>query len=173
MIGTVKTVVFLLSEVYSVDQIDNVISGADINDQTTVVAFIANLSASEGASFAVTNATGTPKTSGTLVNGDKVVVTALDGTVRTYVIEVIVSTNNRLENNINVFPNPSDGSYTISGLKAGNRIQVFNIVGTLVLDKYAAGDNEPVNIQKQRSGVYFITVSDNANVVGRYKVVKE
>lgn len=173
LIGTVKTVVFLLSEVYSVDQIDNVISGADINDQTTVVAFIANLSASEGASFAVTNATGTPKTSGTLVNGDKVVVTALDGTVRTYVIEVIVSTNNRLENNINVFPNPSDGSYTISGLKAGNRIQVFNIVGTLVLDKYAAGDNEPVNIQKQRSGVYFITVSDNANVVGRYKVVKE
>ncbi len=173
MLGTQASVVFVVSEIYTVDQIDNVISGVDVNDQTTVAAFIANLTASTGASMEVTDASGAPKTSGTLVTGDKVVVIGLGGTERTYTIDVMVSINNRLENNINVFPNPSDGNYTISGIQAGNRIQVTNIVGALVLDKFAAGDNEPLSIQKQRSGVYFITVSDNANIVGRYKVVKE
>jgi hypothetical protein len=50
---------------------------------------------------------------------------------------------------------------------------MVNITGAVVLDKYAKGDNEPLRIEKENSGVYFITVSDNNKVIGRYKVVKE
>ncbi|MBN2813397.1 MAG: T9SS type A sorting domain-containing protein [Bacteroidales bacterium] len=172
---TEAAILYVSSEVYEIDQFISSIAGSEVTNLVTVSEFLANLTPSEGATAKVTDAAGTEKTgTATLTVGDKLVVTAIDGvTERPYQITVIVSADNRLQKDINVFPNPSDGSYTISGIKAGNRIQVTNIVGTLVLDKFAADDNELVNIQKERSGVYFITVSDNANVVGRYKVVKE
>jgi hypothetical protein len=166
-------IVFVLSDVYIVDQADLIISGDDITINTTVVAFKANLTASTGATFEVTNAAGQPKTSGTLVNGDMVVVTGTSGE-KTYIIEVTgLGINNPAGAKLVVYPNPSNGNYTIAGVKAGNRIQMVNITGAVVLDKYAKGDNEPLRIEKEQSGVYFITVSDNNKVIGRYKVVKE
>lgn len=172
-VGTVAQVVYVVSDVYIVDQVDGVIRGDNVTDLTTVAAFKANLTASTGATFEVTNANGQPKTSGNLVTGDLVIVTGTSAE-KTYTIEVTTGINNHNGNGkLVVYPNPSDGNYTISGVKAGNRIQMVNITGAIVLDKYATGDNEPLRIQKEKSGVYFITVTDNNKVVGRYKVVKE
>lgn len=172
-VGTVAQLAYVVSDVYIVDQVDAIIYGDDVTDLTTVAAFKANLTASSGATFEVTNANGQPKNSGNLAEGDLVIVTGT-GAEKTYVIDVITGINNHNGNGkLVVYPNPSDGNYTISGVKAGNRIQMVNITGAIVLDKYATGDNEPLRIQKEKSGVYFITVTDNNKVVGRYKVVKE
>ncbi len=166
-------VVYVISDVYIVDQVGEVISGDNVTNLTTVAAFKANLTASTGAIFSVINSTGQPKTSGTLVNGDKVIVTG-GGIEKTYTINVVTGVHNPVGyDNLVVYPNPGNGNYTISGVSAGNRIKVVNILGTVVLDKYATGDKESLKLEKAQSGVYFITVSDNNKVIGRYKVVKE
>jgi len=170
----VDQLAYVISEIYVVDQDALIIQGETINNAMTVAAFKANIVAAPGAIFDVTNSAGVPKTSGNLAIGDLVIVISADGLVtRTYEIDVINAVDNPLQSKIAVYPNPSKGNFTLSGVAAGNRIQVINIVGAMVLDKYAAGDKEPVRIENEQSGIYFITVSDNDKVIGRFKVVKE
>jgi hypothetical protein len=165
---------YVISEVYLVDQDGKVISGDDITIGISVAAFKANLIASTGASIAITNAAGQPKNSGNMAEGDLVKVISANGSnIVTYTINFHVAVNNNTKDNLVVFPNPGRGLFTISGIKAGNRIQVTNIIGVKVAEKVAVADRESVSIEKENNGIYFITISDNNNVVGRYKIVKE
>jgi hypothetical protein len=174
MLGGSPSAIFVISEVYLVDQVGAVISSDDITDKTTVAAFVANLVASEGATIQVFNANNVEKTSGTLATGDIVVVTGPDGeTQKFYDIDVHVGVNNVTDNNVIVYPNPGRGLYHLNGVKAGNRITVTNILGAKVLERAATSDNDVINIERENNGFYFITVSDGNKVVNRIKVVKE
>jgi len=165
---------YVTSEVYLVDQFLFSISGNDVTNQTLITTFLANLVPAEGATPTVTDASGAPKTSGNLSVGDLLSVLASDGvTENIYVINVLVSSADPLDNSIDVYPNPSKGRYFITGLKAGNKIQVTNILGALVLEQKAVAEREEISIENEKSGFYFITVVNDNNVVGRYKVVKE
>ena len=175
MLGGLATdeIAYIISEVYLVDQDEFMISG-DITDAISVANFKANLIASTGATVTVTNASGPPKNTGNLVIGDLVKVISPNGLVIvTYTIDIATGVQNPDVNKIIVYPNPSKGNFTVSGVQQGNRIQVTNILGAMVLDKYATRDKEPVSMEKERSGVYFITITDNQKVIGRYKIVKE
>jgi hypothetical protein len=163
---------YVVSDVYAVDQVMFTITGA--TDATLVTAFLADLLPAEGATVIITDSEGVEKTSGKLRPGDLVVVTASDGvTTNTYLIDVVLSVNNSINDKINVYPNPSRGLFTVSGMEVGNRIQVTNILGMRVYEKFAVAEKEPVSLEGQRNGVYFITISNGKDVVGRYKVVKE
>jgi hypothetical protein len=174
MLGDVETALaYVTSTVYIVDQILFSISGDEVTNEITVAAFLANLIPAEGATATVTDASGAPKTSGNLAAGDLLSVVASDGvTENIYIIDVFVSTKDPLDNSIDIYPNPSNGRYYLTGLKAGYRIQVTNILGALVLQKQAVAEKDEISIETEKSGFYFITVNDDKNVVGRYKVVK-
>jgi hypothetical protein len=173
MLGDVAApLAYVTSELYVVDQL--LFSIDDVPGTTTVDAFLANLVPAEGATVTVTDANGAPKTSGTLAVGDLLSVLASDGiTENIYVINLIVSSADPLNNRIDVYPNPSKGRYFITGIDAGNKIQVTNILGALVLEKQAIDTKDEISIENERSGFYFITIVDGKKVVGRYKVVKE
>ena len=163
---------YVVSDVYVVDQIAFTITGA--TDATLVSAFVGNLLPAEGATVVITDALGTVKTTGKLRPGDLVVVTASDGlTTNTYLIDVVLSINNSINDKIAVYPNPSRGLITVSGMEVGNRIQVTNMLGMRVYEKVAVTEKESVSLESQRNGVYFITISNDKDLVGRYKVVKE
>lgn len=170
---TTSDFAYVLSEVYLVDQELLWISGVNITTGLTVADFKANLIASTGATIAVTNATGQPKNSGTLAIGDLVKVISANGNkIVTYQIDVINSVDNGYQNDMLVYPNPSNGRFYISGLKAGYRIQIFNVLGSLVLEKEAVAEKDEISIQNEKSGLYFISVMDNNKIIGRFKVVK-
>ena len=176
---TIKQVAYVTSEVYLVDQLVpdhtyGLISGDNITNGVTVAAFKANLIASTGATINVTNSQGVPKPSGRLTAGDLVQVVSPDGSVtKTYQIDVAMAVVNPLGDNIGIYPNPSKGLVYVSGLKTGNRISVTNMLGVLVYQKQAVSEKETITLENQRNGIYFITISDTNNVIGRYKVVKE
>jgi hypothetical protein len=171
ILGDVEvSLVYVQSDLYTVDQVEYVITGA--TDLINVSDFFNSLLYREGLTVTIQNAAGVVQTTGKLKPGYKVIAT--DGNIEVvYLIDVQVSINQPVGEKIVVFPNPSRGQFNITGIEVGNRIQVTNMLGMRVYEKVATLDKESISIENQRNGVYFITVSKNNDVVGRYKVVKE
>jgi hypothetical protein len=171
ILGDVEvSLVYVQSDMYTVDQVEYVITGA--TDVTNVSDFFNSLLYRDGLTVTIENAAGVVQTTGKLKPGYKVIAT--DGNIEVvYLIDVLVSINQPVGEKIVVFPNPSRGQFNITGIEVGNRIQVTNMLGMRVYEKIATMDKESISIVNQRNGVYFITVSKNNDVVGRYKVVKE
>lgn len=59
-----------------------------------------------------------------------------------------------------VHPNPSSGSFTISKLKMGSDVVVFNSVGAMMLERTAISSKMTIE-NRLSPGVYFIQVSQN------------
>jgi hypothetical protein len=137
--------------------------------------FLAKLTPAFGATMKIYNKNGVPSTTTGLKRGDVVRVTSADGKiVINYAIEMDYTQIDQLNNDvISVYPNPTTGEINISGVKAGNRIRVTNILGSSLFDRVASSSLEVVSIDDQPSGLYFITVSNAERVVGNFKLVKK
>jgi hypothetical protein len=163
---------YVESAVYAVDQTLLVVS--EVPEQTAVADFVANLTIPDGATLKVVDALGAEVTTGNVLADYKVEVTSSDGLFTvTYEIDILVSVDNPLGDKVVVFPNPSKGTFNVTGVKVGNRIQVTNIIGVRVYEKVAESEKETILLEGQRNGVYFISISNDKNEIGRYKVVKE
>jgi len=161
---------YVLSDVYTVDQLEFAITG-NISVLVSINDFLANLTPAEDATLMVTNSAGVEQT-GNLGDGDVLVVTAGDGVTKvTYSLGIGngVSTTNSLA--VKVYPNPSSGLVNVSGLETGNRISVSNMLGQTMIDKVVTNNTEVINLKGQSSGLYFVTVKNAGQVVGRYKLV--
>lgn len=167
---TADYLAYVTSSVYTVDQKNLSISGATITDRTTITSFLSNLVPSTGATAVVVDAGGAQQ-SGILVDGYQVKVTAANGVNTAYYsITVLPASVNDLDNtSIKIYPNPSAGDVFVSGLQPGQRIRIMNIIGATVYDKYAFQSEE--NISLESAGVYFVVISENDSLVGRYKLV--
>jgi hypothetical protein len=162
---------YVASEVYAVDQVNFTITSPHINTSTLAADFLANLTAAPSATVMLTDSLGAAAT-GTLTVGDKVVVTAGDGVTKaTYTISVLTTVKPIQSRTISVYPNPSSGQVSISGIELGNRIEVTNILGQQLYAKVASHDVELISLEGQPSGIYIISVINNNKVLGRYKLL--
>ncbi|MEP7128231.1 MAG: HYR domain-containing protein, partial [Chitinophagales bacterium] len=79
--------------------------------------------------------------------------------------------------NINVFPNPNDGNFTVSYTAIGNNsstIQVANLLGQVVYEK-TSKDNSAIsfNLTSEPAGIYFIRLKcDDHTVVKKIEVIR-
>jgi hypothetical protein len=172
MLGETGSVLaYVLSDVYWVDQIEYMISG--VMEGISVSEFIANLVPAPGATLRVTDAEGVENT-GTLQKGDVVVVTSGDELLAViYSVGFATSVDDDSKTMVKVYPNPTSGRVMISGLENGNRIQINNILGALVLDRTVSMDREVISLEGQKNGIYFITVMNDKAIIGRYKLILE
>ncbi len=69
----------------------------------------------------------------------------------------------KIKQDIHLFPNPARGTITITNIKAGDQLSIFNIQGNLVARKTASGGQESVSVEKFASGVYMLQVTDRDN----------
>jgi hypothetical protein len=163
---------YVTSTVYSVDQYNLSISSASITQVTTASALLGNLVPSTGATIKVVDANDV-QNNGTLRTGDLVKVTAANGiTTAYYSIEVnIISVDEMGSVAINIFPNPSSGKITVSGLEPGYRMRIYNILGASVCDIVTTRNEEHISLEGQSEGVYFVVVTNDNSVIGRYKLV--
>jgi hypothetical protein len=160
---------YVLSDVYAVDQIGFAITG-NFTVLTSVSSFLANLTAAEKATVKVTNSAGVEQT-GNMSVGDLLVVTAGDGVTKvTYTLAVGTGISKQ-NTSINVYPNPSTGMFYISGLETGNRISVTNMLGQRMIDRVVHQNVEMINLEGQSAGLYYVTVNNGNDVVGRYKLI--
>ncbi len=89
--------------------------------------------------------------------------------------EVIVNLTSVKETEfiMKVFPNPSKGKITISGLSENRTtmIAVYNVLGERVYHTNIIGSSAIIDISDQSKGVYFVQFGDNENLW--LKVIKE
>lgn len=95
--------------------------------------------------------------------------------VNIYGNECIVSNNNAYsaENNIRLFPNPTNG---ILNIFIGDRFESCKVILTDIQGKLIfntiINSNQPIDISKLNSGIYFLKLMDNKNEYN-YKVLKQ
>ena len=64
---------------------------------------------------------------------------------------------------IQLFPNTSRSLITITNIKAGNQMSVFNSQGHLIFRKIASSGQESISVEKFAAGVYLLQVIDSDN----------
>jgi hypothetical protein len=100
------------------------------------------------------------------------------GTKENYSIEREDSKNMeeiKYVSNVKVQPNPNNGSFEIIGLKTGSySINVFNLMGELVLQQNTDGNKQAVTLPETANGVYLVRVLDaNNETVFKQKIIKQ
>ncbi|HXC06597.1 MAG TPA: C1 family peptidase, partial [Bacteroidia bacterium] len=66
--------------------------------------------------------------------------------------------NNGSLSSIRAYPNPNNGSFQIDGLENENTVEVFDVMGKLVLHSTAVNSSFTVDLQGNDKGVYFYRV---------------
>lgn len=62
--------------------------------------------------------------------------------------------------NIAVFPNPSEGMVTISGLNVNDKIQVYDVLGKMVNETVASDLSQTLDFSKQPKGMFIYVITD-------------
>lgn len=163
---------YVVSDDYQVDQVNYVISGPIA---TSVSAFFAKLYPAFGATLSIIDKNGNVNNSGTLNQGDVLLVTAADGvTTAKYNISAVTKVDPSMSSSIKVYPNPTtDGKVILQGLSKGNRVQVFNVSGVLLRDVIVDNTVEYVNLSYQPAGVYMFVISSGEKHLDIKKVIKK
>jgi hypothetical protein len=65
-----------------------------------------------------------------------------------------------LRTSLKIYPNPASNELTISNLKQGTQLMLFDAVGSIVLQQQATATKTTLNVSSINSGVYFIRVDD-------------
>jgi hypothetical protein len=163
---------YILSNVYGIDQVAYKVAG--VAGTETVSAFLSKVSAAPGATAYVVDKNGGVKTSGDIEGGDMVKVVSADGKMNVfYTFGPLTSADVLQANDIQLYPNPTNGEINVGGLKAGYRIQVYNSVGAAIRDINVQSSIERISLRNQPAGMYMIVVSDNNKMLGRYKAMKQ
>lgn len=100
--------------------------------------------------------------------------TAVSLDTSSYTILVAPSTigiNTLEKKNILVYPNPSHGTFHISGLKKGSQIIVTDMLGKIVLEKTANSENDIIELKEKSIGVYFYKIIDDGKILKQDKLI--
>lgn len=171
---TQNSFAYVLSDLYNIDQLAFVITLV-VNEELTVADMMEELFPVPGATLEAMDSDGFTKSDADLVkDGDILKVTALDGvTVVNYTIDLTITGIEDYGNNFKVFPNPSTGRVTLTGLEPGTKVQIYNILGVQVVNKVTQQGEMVLSLEEQESGLYFIRLKKQHNVVGSFKLVLE
>jgi hypothetical protein len=162
---------YVLSNIYMVDQVNYQITG--VPGTTTITDFYARITPSMGATAVVVDADGNEKTSGDINVGDMVKVTSADGKIEVMYQLGVTSAFEVNKNQIEIYPNPTNGKLNVSGVEKGNRIQVYNASGALVRDMKVQSNLEVLSLDNQPAGMFLIVISNDSKLLGRYKAIKK
>jgi hypothetical protein len=74
---------------------------------------------------------------------------------------------------IEIYPNPTTGKLNVRGIDPGNRIRVFNSTAAIIFDVNVRSTVETISLNEQPSGMYLIVVSDESQLLGRFKALRK
>jgi hypothetical protein len=74
---------------------------------------------------------------------------------------------------VNIYPNPSNGQFTVAGLQKGMMVEVYDYTGRMVSSIASNDEMLKFNLSNQPNGIYFVRIisQDNA-LISQHKIVK-
>jgi hypothetical protein len=80
--------------------------------------------------------------------------------------------NSILENNLNIFPNPSNGIFTVKTSLNNSTYKIYNLIGQHVKSGLINNGSNSIDLRNSIDGVYFMTIqTENGEKTG-YKLIK-
>ncbi|MBA3665850.1 MAG: T9SS type A sorting domain-containing protein, partial [Bacteroidetes bacterium] len=76
---------------------------------------------------------------------------------------------------INIYPNPTNGMFTVAVEQTGNTVEleVYNILGVLIKKQSAGSEKITANLQDEANGVYFVKLLENGKITHVARIVKQ
>ena len=71
--------------------------------------------------------------------------------------EVLATAENKAEN-IGIFPNPADNSFTVSGINEVRQLKIYSIDGRLVKQE-TVGCGQSIDISELTQGLYYVNIN--------------
>ncbi len=130
-------------------------------------------------SGAVVSALNTPTITTNMAGNYNITVTSPAGCSTSTIITVAncagLKQNTADKANIDIFPNPNNGVFTInySDLKEKAMLEIYSALGTLVKKQIIISEKTAINMQNEGNGLYFITIYDGERVIKTAKIVKQ
>ncbi len=82
------------------------------------------------------------------------------------------SIDDNRENNLEVYPNPTNGILNINNAKE-TTVYIYNIIGELVHTSYVSTDVYQINMEKLSNGTYILkTIKGNDVQARKFNIVK-
>lgn len=72
---------------------------------------------------------------------------------------------------LELYPNPSNGSFTLSGFEHTARVKVYSITGQLILEKQVIA-NQTIHLEGVDKGIYLIKISQGNKQVNRKLIIQ-
>jgi hypothetical protein len=94
-----------------------------------------------------------------------------DTTACVAITSVGIKALNTTKANINVYPNPSNGVFTIA-LNANGSVIITDVLGKVIINKNVTKGNNTIDLSTYSNGVYVLSVTNNG-VVSKAKIIKE
>ncbi|MAV42803.1 MAG: hypothetical protein CMC32_04880, partial [Flavobacteriaceae bacterium] len=80
--------------------------------------------------------------------------------------------NSILENDLNIFPNPSNGVFNIKTSLNNSTYKIYNLIGQQVKSGLIKNGANLIDLRNSIDGVYFMTIqTENGEKIG-YKLIK-
>lgn len=79
---------------------------------------------------------------------------------------------NELDNKLSIFPNPSNGVLNIKASQNISSVNIYNMIGNLVMVRNIANNQSVLNIESLTNGVYFIELNLNNGSTLNSKIIK-
>jgi hypothetical protein len=77
-------------------------------------------------------------------------------------------------NDVTLYPNPNNGSFTLNGLKEGQLLQLYDYTGRMIRNVNVTQSAMQLNISEQAYGLYLVRVLDkDGNLVSQQKMIKQ
>ena len=73
---------------------------------------------------------------------------------------------------IELYPNPGNGLFTLKGLNGGEQLDVYNELGQHLLNLLSAGKNEILDLRSLEDGVYVLQITGSNQSTQTLRIVK-
>lgn len=80
---------------------------------------------------------------------------------------------NTIESKVSVFPNPSNGNFSIKSETTISKVEIVNMLGEKIYSAQLNSDNATIDLSKQAKGFYIYQLKSETNVLKTGKIIVE
>lgn len=74
---------------------------------------------------------------------------------------------------MSIYPNPTDGEFAIKVATDNCTIEIYNIIGEVILKRSEAPLHSHINLTNKVNGLYIVKVMHEGILLGEQKIVKD